>query len=392
MIDPFRILAFVALATVVRSSTSAEISASTTYYVAPTGSDGADGSENKPFKTIVRASRAARPNSCISVAPGTYEGGFKTVASGTAEARIRYVSSTKWAARLVPPANSQNDTAWDNRGSYVDIVGFEVDGSVSQSGTKWTHGIYFGGSYGLIANNHVHHLAQTVSCTSAGGSAIGVDSYYHGVHNDVIGNLVHDIGPAGCRFIQGIYVSTSGSVKNNVVYRVSEAAIHLWHDAANVIISHNTVSASHTGIIVGGGDFYHTAGPNDDTAVFNNIVYDNTYGISEQGKTGLHNTYRNNLVFHNPAADWSLQHGLTPEASITASPSLSELYADRKPRFPLEAGFTGDWPRDSDRGAGHRFRRQAAERAHRLRHRCISALARSPFWSAAAIHHRRCGA
>src|SRR5207253_874557 len=80
-------------------------------------------------------------------------------------------------------------------------------------------------------------------CTSAGASAIGVDGYYRGVHTDVLNNTVHDIGPAGCRFDQGIYMSTSGVVRNNVVYRVAEAGIHLWHDANHVVIAHNTVAA-----------------------------------------------------------------------------------------------------------------------------------------------------
>jgi hypothetical protein len=216
-------------------------------YVAPTGSDTADGSEAHPFQTISRAARAARPNTTVFVAPGTYEGGFKTTAPGTAEGRIRFLSTTRWGAKLVPPAISKTDTAWDNRGSYVDVEGFEIDGSVTRQGTPWTHGIYFGGSYGLISHNHVHHLATATPCTSAGGSAIGVDSYYHGAHIDVVANVVHDIGPPGCHFVQGIYVSTSGTVKNNVVYRVSEAAIHLWHDASDVVISHNTVAGSHTG-------------------------------------------------------------------------------------------------------------------------------------------------
>jgi hypothetical protein len=141
------------------------------------------------------------------------------------------------------------------------------------------------------------------------------------VKTDVIGNLVHDIGPAGCAYIQGIYLSTSGSVKNNVVYRVAEAAIHLWHDATNVIITGNTVTSSHTGIIVGGGDFYYTAGPDDYTAVHNNIVYDNTYGISEQGKTGTHNTYRNNLVYQN-TYNWTLKNGLTHTGTVTAAPGF----------------------------------------------------------------------
>ena len=242
--------------------------------------------------------------------------------SGTATGRIYFVSTTKWGARIVPPASSVNDTAWDNRGSYVDIIGFRIDGTTSQAGTKWTHGIYNGGSYGMIRNNWVHHIAKTVACTSAGGSAIGVDSYYRGIKSDVIGNLVHDIGPAGCRFVQGIYISTSGTVKNNVVYRVAEGAIHLWHDATNVIITNNTVTASHTGIIVGGGDFYHTSGPSNNNIIANNIVYDNAMGISEQGATGTGNRYTNNLVFQNPTYNFSLKNGLTHTGTISAVPGF----------------------------------------------------------------------
>jgi parallel beta-helix repeat protein len=291
------------------------------YYVASTGSDSNPGTQAAPWKTLAKAIGMVKPSTTVFVAPGTYAGGFKSTISGTAAARIYFVSTTKWGAKIVPPASSSNDTAWDNRGNYVDIVGFEVNGSAFQSGTKWLHGIYNGGSYDMIRNNHIHHIATNVTCTSAGGSAIGVDSYYHGVKTDVIGNLVHDIGPAGCAYVQGIYLSTSGSVKNNVVYRVAEAAIHLWHDATNVIITGNTVTASHTGIIVGGGDFYYTAGPDDYTAVHNNIVYDNTYGISEQGKTGVHNTYRNNLVYQN-TYNWTLKNGLSHTGTVAAAPGF----------------------------------------------------------------------
>jgi parallel beta-helix repeat protein len=174
----------------------------------------------------------------------------------------------------------------------------------------------------MIRNNWVHHIAKNVSCTSAGGSAIGVDSYYRGIKSDVISNLVHDIGPVGCRYVQGIYVSTSGTVKNNVVYRVAEGGIHLWHDATNVIITNNTVVASNTGIIVGGGDYYHTSGPNNNTIVANNIVYDNRMGISEQGQTGTGNRYTNNLVYQNSTYNYSLKNGLSPSASVSAVPGF----------------------------------------------------------------------
>lgn len=304
-------------------------------YVSPAGADSNPGTVEKPFRSLERAARSARPGAVILVAPGTYAGGFRTMASGTVNARIYYVSTTKWGARIVPPEKSVNNTAWDNRGNHVDIVGFEIDGTTPQQGLAWMHGIYSGGSYTSIRNNHVHHIATTVTCTRAGGAAIGVDSYYKGVNAEVIGNLVHDIGPAGCSYVQGIYVSTSGSVKNNVVYRVAEAGIHLWHDANNVIITNNTITSSNTGIIVGGGDFYHTAGPNNYTAVYNNIVYGNKMGISEQGSTGVHNTYRNNLVYQNTIYNWRLKNGLTHSETVSAPPLFIAHPGDGTPDLKL---------------------------------------------------------
>ena len=254
-------------------------------YVAPDGSDYSDGTAAAPFRSIARAARTALPDTTIHVAPGVYEGGFRTSVNGSESGRIYFVSTVRWGALIVAPAGQGAGQAWDNRGDYIDIVGFHVDGS----GAGWTYGIYNGGSYGRIRNNLVHHIASNAGCTSAGGAGIGGDGYYRGVGTDMLGNLVHDIGPPGCRFFHGIYLSTSGSVKNNVVYRVAEGAIHLWHDAHDVVIANNTVTTSRTGIIVGGGDYYYRAGPNNNTIVANNIVYDNAIGIAEQGQTGTGN-------------------------------------------------------------------------------------------------------
>ncbi len=292
------------------------------YYVAASGSDANPGTEQLPFATILRASRVALPGTTIHVAPGHYTGGFKTVMSGTDSQRIYYISTLRWGARILPPSHSINNIAWDNRGSFVDIVGFEIDGSDTNSGIKWNYGIYNAGSFNVLKYNHVHHLMRDTPCTRAGGAGISADSYYKGVKVDVIGNNVHDIGAAQCRFSQGISISTSGSAKNNVVYGIGGAAIQLWHDANHVTVSNNTVSGSLTGILIGGGDFYHTRGPNDYTVVHNNIVYDNVYGISEQGVTGVHNSYRNNLVFLSAASDWTLRNGLTHEGTVAQAPQF----------------------------------------------------------------------
>ncbi|MBZ2209681.1 right-handed parallel beta-helix repeat-containing protein [Massilia sp. R798] len=289
-------------------------------YVSPSGSDGNPGTSTRPFRSLARAARAVRAGTTVYVAPGIYNGGFRTTASGRQDARISWISTRKWGAKLVPPPGSRTKVAWDNRGDYVDVIGFEIDGRQHRDGLRWTHGIYNGGSYDSIRNNYVHHIAQKIQCTSGGGAAIGIDSYYRGVKSDVIANLIHDIGPAGCHFVQGIYVSTSGTVKNNVVYRVAEAGIHLWHDANRVIITNNTVTESNTGIIVGGGNFYHTKGPNDYTLVYSNIVYDNKMGISEQGRTGKNNSYRNNLVYRNARFNWSLKNGLTHSGTVSSAP------------------------------------------------------------------------
>ncbi len=289
-------------------------------YVATGGSDDGPGTLKHPFRSLARAARAARPGARIFVAPGTYSGGFRTSAHGRADARISYISTRRWGARIVPPRNSPNKTAWDNRGNYVDIIGFEIDGSHYQGGRRWAIGLYNGGSHDSIRRNRVHHIAKATSCDSAGGAAIIVDSYYGGVRSDVISNLVHDIGPAGCRFVQGIYVSTSARVKNNVVYRVAEGGIHLWHDAHDVVITNNTVTDSNTGIIVGGGNFYRSSAGADHVAVYSNIVYANRMGISEQGKTGRNNSYRNNLVYANRSYNWRLKNGLGHSGTVSAAP------------------------------------------------------------------------
>lgn len=292
--------------------------AATDYYVSPTGSNSNPGTQALPFLTILKASQAAASGSTIHVAPGTYEGGFRTTASGTETARIRYVSDTKWGARIVPPVDNPSKVVWDNQGSYVDIEGFEIDGN----GTATLNGILTEGSYTAIRGNHVHDIASAVPCTSLGGAGINTDYYYYGVGTEISGNVVHNIGFAGCSYIQGIYVSTSGTVTNNLVYQIGGAAVHLWHDANTVTIANNTVFSSWFGIIVGGKDYYHTTGPADHVHVSNNIVYDNTYGISEQGDTGLDNTYTNNLVFQNATYDIRLQNGLTDTGTVSADPQF----------------------------------------------------------------------
>jgi hypothetical protein len=304
--------------TIVAAAFASSLASATNLYVATTGSDSNPGTlSSAPLRTIVKASQLAKPGDVVNVADGTYTGGFLTSSSGTATARITYKATNKWRARIVPASNGV--VMWDHRGNYSDIVDFDFDGSGS---TTNRNGLYIGGSYNAVRGNHVHNIAQSVPCTSSGGSAIGSDSYYNGVNNDVLGNVVHHIGVSTCNFIQGIYISTSGNVKNNLAYNVGGAAIHLWHDASNVNIINNTVTSSGVGIVVGGGDFYHsTTRKADYVEVYNNIVFDNGTGITEQGTTGINNSYLNNLVFQN-TRNWDLDSGKSNANTVAADPQF----------------------------------------------------------------------
>ena len=303
-------------------------------YVATNGDDSNPGNESAPFATIARAAQAALPDTTIHVAGGDYPGGFHTMVSGNEKARIYFISTTPGAARIVPPVNAVSPTAWDNRGSYVDIVGFEFDGRNYRGGQRWLHGLYSGGSFDSLRHNVVHHIATGGPCEAGEAAGITVESYFKGVQGEVIGNKVYDIGPAGCAAVQGIAINTSALVANNLVFRAGNAGIYLWHDANHVRVVNNTITGSTIGIVVGGGNFYFTAGPDDYSDISNNIVYDNNTGIVELGATGQHNSYRNNLVFGNPAADWRLA---TSQAvgTVAADPRFKAYQRNVMPDFSL---------------------------------------------------------
>jgi hypothetical protein len=132
----------------------------------------------------------------------------------------------------------------------------------------------------------------------------------------------------GCRWVQGITMNTPGTVRNNIVYRVAGAGIHLWRDANKVIVFNNTVAASNTGILVG---------PKAPAHAFNNIVFDNRYGVAEQGASGKHNSYRNNLVFGNREADWRLAQGMRHSGTVAAPPAFLSYTRTGTPDFRLAA-------------------------------------------------------
>lgn len=304
-------------------------------YVASAGSDLNPGSKSAPFQTIQRAAAAATPGTTVHVAPGVYRENVTTTAHGRADARIRYVSDTKWGAKII---GSGTEATWTNSGNFTDIVGFDISGSGRL-------GIMNMGSYTLIARNHVHDITVSGGCTKLGGAGI-VNANYAGSDGDIIGNVVHDIGvPGMCNGVQGIYSSNRGGrIYNNIVYRASSFGIHLWHAADNVTIANNTVFSNGTakiggGIVIGAGD--RPGGVVlDNTKVINNIVFNNPKsGIAEycypgQECTGEKNTIANNLVYGN-GSGVSLRKG-TARGTIEADPQFVDFRPDGSGSYRLK--------------------------------------------------------
>src|SRR5262249_55280207 len=164
-----------------------------------------DGSAARPFATIQHAAEVLLPGATVHVAPGIYDYSttILTRVSGTATARIRFVSDTRWGAQI----RSSADVVWRNDADYVDIVAFDISGDGED-------GIDNNGSFVRIIGNHVHDIQGPCG---AGGAGI-VNAYYPAHDSDIIGNIVHGMGNADCRS-HGIYhANLRGHIWNNIVY------------------------------------------------------------------------------------------------------------------------------------------------------------------------------
>jgi hypothetical protein len=284
------------------------------YYVAPTGSDANSCSRAAPCFTMARVGRLLAPGDTAHFAPGTYSWSPQGVsASGTASARITYLSDVKWGARIRGGCPIMKNT-----GDYVDIVGFDMTGP-----STCAQGLIQDGNYGRIIGNRVHDLPGT-----EGYAGILVDCCkYTLTGNQVIGNVVDNIGPLGqSNLIHGIYMAgPNGVITNNIVTRAAAACIQTFHGPTRLIISNNVVAnCGRYGIQINADA--EIGAKNDYTTVSNNIVVnvsgnpEYNYGIIEHAGTGRHNVYINNIVYNNSGGNIRLTNG-TESGTITLTPA-----------------------------------------------------------------------
>jgi len=298
------------------------------YYGAPAGSDANPCTAAAPCYTMQRVSQLLTPGDTAHFAAGNYTwsyAGNRVTKSGTAAAPITYISDVKWGAKIT---GADCSSIW-NGGDYVNIVNFDVTGNCSV-------GINQNGNYGKIIGNRVHDMPST---SNAG--AILVDCCaYNKTGNQVIGNVVDNIGPWGAdNNTHGIYLAGPGNTAmNNIVTRTAAACIQTYHGATHLVIANNVVAnCGRYGIQIS-ADPALTA--NDYTTVDNNIVVNvNGYGIWESsfGAIGTHNVYNNNIVYNN-APNMSLVSGTQSGTLALTSAQFSALFVNY-----TGAGMTGDY-------------------------------------------------
>ena len=302
------------------------------FYVAPGGSDSAVGSAQHPWATISHAGRVVAPGDTVNVASGTYNENVYLNVSGTSSAPTTFVSDVPWGAKI---RSTTAIFAWETHGNYVTIQGFDISG---EAANVWD-GIVNYGSHCQFIGNYVHDIPATAS-GSNGGSGIAMENM-SAVDNDVIGNVVGNIGVAG-NDSQGIYYSNyGGNCRNNIAYSCARWGIQVWHAAQHININNNLCFNNQSGgIVVGTGDSGSGGSTGDYNVVTNNICYGNNVGIREAGlpSSDTHNIYLNNCV-HNNRTNWMLQWN-SHAGDVTADPKFVNYQANGSGPW---AGGTADY-------------------------------------------------
>ena len=296
-------------------SQSAYVSGVNNYYITTTGSDSNPCTQTSPCLTInsvdsrLGGSLAlGSGGTTIHLASGTYTfNPLQTNHSGTATARIRYISDTRWGAKIAT-------NGWVQYGSYVDIVGFDISGV-----TGAEYGVIVSASEVHILGNRIHDFPAP-GCTSDGGGGVLMET--NGGFT-ISGNWIFHIGYPNatppCYRVHGLYIdqATTGLISNNVIFNNAALGMKLGNDGTvilkNLTVVNNTVYGNDFGgIYLEGGEPTVPMGGN---LVANNIVQHNGWntgggrGIEEGaadpnvgGYIGT-NTYTDNLEYDNNAGD-----------------------------------------------------------------------------------------
>jgi hypothetical protein len=276
-------------------------------YVSPAGRDSNPGTLKRPWRTIPRALRAARPGDAIYARAGTYPDWAVAAQSGTASAAI--------SLRAYPGEHPVITGRLKIEGAYFCVSGFVFQGRTAANETGVL--VYVsGGDFDELSRNEIRDAALS-------GIYVG-DPENDADHLYIIGNYIHDNG-THTNLDHGIYFGSGGNglIANNIVVGNLAIGVKVAPEANNVIVTQNTIVRNGSaGVVVGGEETWSS----NDVLVVNNIVaFNDRWGIRTywENAVGSGNVALRNLVFANgKGAFWFPLGGMVQQQSILRDPSF----------------------------------------------------------------------
>jgi hypothetical protein len=135
--------------------------ATTTYFVATTGSDLGSGTQASPWQTIQKATASVAPGDTVEVMPGIYPERVKVTTAGTAGQPITFKAS----------GAVTNFGFYINR-SFITIDGFNIIGNTNTPNWEGSIEVYRGLTSINILNNYIHDFDPINT------SIFGIHFYY----------------------------------------------------------------------------------------------------------------------------------------------------------------------------------------------------------------------
>jgi NPCBM/NEW2 domain/Right handed beta helix region len=328
MLFAVAVVALVAAPLVFTSSARPEKSRGKTFWVSPSGNDGATGTQDAPWRTIAHAASAVPPGSTVYVRDGVYHEQVNVTASGSAESGPVVIRNAPGEHPILDgtgvnvPSDFRGLFSIDSQ-QYVTIQGFEVRNYRTSEAGHVPVGIWVTGASDHISilGNHVHDIETNFQGRN-GGDAHGIAVYGtdsgHPISAVVIAgnevdhcklgsseslvvngnvegftianNRVHDnnnigidvIGYEGKASDPSVDVARDGLVTGNLVYNIDSYGNPAYGN-----------DRSANGIYVDGGR---------DVIVERNVIHDVNIGMEfaseHAGRSTSYITARNNVVYH----------------------------------------------------------------------------------------------
>jgi hypothetical protein len=229
-------------------------------FAAPTGSNHAPGTANRPFQTVQRLVNSLRPGQVGCLFQGVYRGSVRIWRGGRAGAPVVLSGYPGQTARIVGRLEIVRGA------NYVTVAGLELDG---QNPTRLESP--------MIDSDHDTFAYDDVTNEHT-GICFGVGNRTWGWATDTLitHDAVHGCGRKvpGDNYQHGLYIgaATDTTVEWSMIYDNAARGIQLYPDAQRTTIDHDIISGNGEGILIGG----EGGAASSYTNIYDNVISDAT--------------------------------------------------------------------------------------------------------------------